>query len=323
MILIRFCIFLMLILGPITAVTAQNYRTPEELADENGAFINIGGEAIYYVAEGNPTDPALIFIHGFGGSTFTWRDILGPVAAQGFYAVALDLPPFGLSTKNPALDYSRSAMADLVAAFMDELGIASATIVGHSMGGAVTAQFAVRHSERVEKLIFVAGGIFSASTSAASDADSSAGRSNPFSLLQRIDPRSPLATAALRALVNRDFFRDTLISAYYDDTLVTEEAVDGYARLLLIEDAPAGFLAYTVARDTDPVTLEDLSESATEIPVLIVWGEEDTWVPITVGETMAQTLQNVEFIHYPAIGHLPMEENTEAFIEDLLRFLQS
>lgn len=320
MILIRFLIFLMLILAPITAVNAQNYRTPEELADKNGAFISIDGEAIYYVAEGNSTDPVIIFIHGFGGSTFTWRDILEPVSDQGFYALALDLPPFGLSSKNPALDYSRSAMADLVAAFMDELGIATATIVGHSMGGAVTAQFAVKHSERIDQLVFVAGGVFSTSTE--TESDSGAGRTSPFSLLQRIDPRSPLATVALRALVNRDFFRDTLMSAYYDDALVTDEAVDGYARLLLIEDAPAGFLAYTVARDTNPVTLEELAEASAEIPVLIIWGEEDTWVPITVGKTMAQTLKNVKFVYYPAVGHLPMEENTEGFIEDLLRFLQ-
>lgn len=323
MIRYRLFIGIVLLLGIVTAASAQGYQTPEELADENGAFINIDGEAIYYIAEGDPGNPAILFIHGFGGSTFTWRDILEPVADQGFYALALDLPPFGLSSKNPALDYSRSAMADLVAAFMDELGIASATIVGHSMGGAVTAHFAARHSARVEKLIFVAGGIFSTSTEAASDTDSSADRSSPFSLLQRIDPRSPLATAALRALVNRDFFRDTLISAYYNDTLVTEEAVDGYARLLLIENAPAGFLAYTVARDTDPVTLEDLSEAAAEIPVLIIWGEEDTWVPIAVGETMAQALRNVAFIRYPAVGHLPMEENTNTFLEDLIRFLQS
>lgn len=319
----RLFVCIVLLLAGMATVSAQGFQTPEELADENGAFANINGEAIYYITEGEPTNPAILFIHGFGGSTFTWRDILEPVANQGFYALALDLPPFGLSSKNPALDYSRSAMADLVAAFMDELGINSATIVGHSMGGAVTAQFAVRHSERVEKLVFVAGGIFPTSTEAASDTDSSADRSSPFSLLQRIDPRSPLATAALRALVNRDFFRDTLMSAYYDDTLVTEEAVDGYARLLLIENAPGGFLAYTVARDTDPVTLEALSKAAAEIPSLIIWGEEDTWVPITVGETLAGALRNAEFVRYSAVGHLPMEENTNVFLEDLIGFLQS
>jgi pimeloyl-ACP methyl ester carboxylesterase len=300
---------------------AQDFATPQELADDNGQFITANDAEIYYIAEGNPEDPAVVFIHGFGGSTFTWRDVLAPVAEAGFYALALDLPPFGLSDKNPELNYARSGMADTVAAWMDALNISQATIVGHSMGGSVTAQFAVRHPEKVTQLVFVAGGIapeLSARTDESSQDEQSA---SPLGLLDTIDPSAPAAPILIRALVNRGFFEDSLSSAYYDANLVTDEAIDGYARLLQIENAPAGFLAYVQARETELITLEDLSQSV-NYPIQIIWGIQDTWVPLEVGLAMADALPNVTLVTYDETGHLPMEERSSIFVEDLLAFLQ-
>ncbi len=299
-------------------VMAQQYRTPQELADPNGQFVDVNGVSVYIVTEGSPDDPVVVFIHGFGGSTITWRDTLPAVAQAGYYALALDLPPFGLSDKNPDLDYSRSGMADLVASLMDTLGIESATIVGHSMGGAVTAQFAVRHPQKVEKLVFVAGGVFEA-LRAENDEEDDPG---PLSLLNAIDPKSPAAPILLRGLITRSFFIDTLRSAYYDDSVLTDEAVDGYARLLLIEDAPIGFLAYVQAQEANPITLEDLAAAAENVPVALMWGNQDTWVSVELGKTMAQAIPGAQLILYDEVGHLPMEEAVEAFNTDLIDFLK-
>lgn len=304
---------------------AQPFQTPAELADEDGAFITANDASIYYVALGSPHDPAVIFIHGFGGSTLTWRDTLQPVADAGFYAIALDLPPFGLSDKNPALDFSRSGMADTVAHFMQALDIPSATIVGHSMGGSVTAQFAVRHPDKVDALVFVAGGVATGVTTSSDNDDTEQQQSasgTPFALLNTIDPQAPAAPILLRALVTRNFFADSLRSAYYDPDLITEEVIDGYARLLLIEEAPIGFLAYVQAQETAPITLEDLVAVA-DYPIQIMWGIQDTWVTIGVGEAMAQALPDASFITYNETGHLPMEERPADFVADLLAFLSS
>lgn len=319
-----FWLCLICVFSVAVPVAGQTYQTPEELADPGGLFADVQGASIYYITAGDPADPAVVLIHGFGGSTFTWRDVMPVLAEAGFYAIALDLPPFGLSDKNPDLNVTRSGMADMVAGLMDELSIERATIVGHSMGGAVTAQFAVRHSKRVERLVFVAGGIFEARTPEQVAADGEReGGSSPLGLLNRIDPKAPAAPLLLRALVTRDFFANTLLSAYYDPETVSDEAIDGYARILLIEDAPVGFLAYVQAQETEPVTLIELMAVTDQTPVLILWGEEDTWVPIALGELMSNALADVTFVRYPLVGHLPMEENTEAFNADLIAFLQS
>jgi pimeloyl-ACP methyl ester carboxylesterase len=293
-------------------------KTAEELADPDGAFADVNGVSVYYRAQGDETNPVVILIHGFGGSTFTWRDTLPALAEAGFYAIALDLPPFGLSDKDPDLGYSRSWMSDLVSDFMDTLGIETATIVGHSMGGAVTAQFAVRHPEKVEKLVFVAGGVFEAMEAEENEDESS----SPLNFLNSIDPKAPAAPILLRTLVTKDFFIDTLASAYYDPSIVTEEVADGYAKLLEIEEAPIGFLAYVQAQETEPISLDDLANATQETPVLLMWGIEDTWVQIALGETMLAALTNAELVTYKQVGHLPMEEDTEVFNTDLIAFLE-
>ncbi len=302
---------------------AQTFKTPEELADANGAFVDVNGVRLYYTSAGDPADPAVILIHGFGGSTFTWRDVQPALAEAGFYSVALDLPPFGLSDKNPDVDYSRSGMADSVVGLMDNLGIASATIVGHSMGGAVTAQVAVRHPERAERLVFVAGGIFEVLQSSDAESTPEAQSASPLSILASIDPRSPVAPILLRSLIDKNFFATTLASAAYKDEVITEAMVEGYLRFIEIEDAPVGFLAYTQAVEANPISLENLVTATGDKSVLLLWGVEDTWVELRLGETMHAALSNSQLLTYEGIGHLPMEEDLSAFNRDLIAFLQA
>lgn len=302
---------------------AQTFKTPEELADPNGAFADVNGVRVYYTSAGEPSAPAVILIHGFGGSTFTWREVQPALAEAGFYSVALDLPPFGLSDKNPDLDYSRSGMAEVVVGLMDVLGIESATIVGHSMGGAVTAQLAVHHPERAERLVFVAGGIFEVLQSSDSESTPEAQSSSPLSILATIDPRSPVAPVLLRSLIDRRFFANTLESAAYKDEVITDAMVDGYLRFIQIEEAPVGFLAYTQAVEAQPISLDDLVATASDKPVLLMWGVEDSWVELRLGETMHAALPASQLLTYAGIGHLPMEEDLDAFNRDLIAFLEA
>jgi pimeloyl-ACP methyl ester carboxylesterase len=313
---------LLLLLLSVSLVQAQ----PEaalRLADENGNFTTVDNAQIYYISEGNPQDPAVMLIHGFGGSTVTWRETLPALAEAGFYAVALDLPPFGLSDKSTDLTYTRAQMADWTAALMDELGIEEAVIVGHSMGGAVTAQFAVRHAERVQGLVFVAGAVpASRQMTPTPEPDNSDDEDDsPLSLLDDINPNSPFAAAALRFLFTEDRFADMLSSAYAEDYTVSEETLQAYMRPLQLDNWPQGFLAYLGADNRNPVTASDLSQQVDK-PVLILWGEADTWVPPQVGQALHEVLSGSQLMTYENVGHLPMEEVPQQFNEDLIAFVQ-
>jgi pimeloyl-ACP methyl ester carboxylesterase len=291
----RLFLFLIVITA-ITCVSAQTYQTPQDLADPDGQFLDIDGISIYVQLRGEPENPAVILIHGFGGSTFTWRGTLDPLVEAGYYAIALDLPPFGLSDKSADIDYSRSALSDLVAGVMDELGIENAVIVGHSMGGGVTASLGVRHSDRVRGLVFVAGGVFEAMpvSDTSDDGERGGGLSDLSGFMDTLDPESPFAAALVRTFLTPERFTDLLESAYVRKEVITSEVIAGYQRPLLIEDWPQGLLAFSAAEETSPITLDDLAAAVTEndIPVLIIWGESDEWVSIALGETMHAALSD-------------------------------
>ena len=128
----------------------------ENLADENGAFINVNGVQVYFIHE-NGRDAPVIFLHGFGGSSADWSAVMTDLDEHERYA--LDLPGFGLSEKRLDLDLSGQALADDVAAFMDTQQIEAAHIVAHDLGGNVALHLAGRHPERVLSLTLVAAAV--------------------------------------------------------------------------------------------------------------------------------------------------------------------
>ena len=321
----RYFVALLIGLLVILPAAAQSYKTPQELADPDGQFLDIDGTSIYIQARGDVEDPAVILLHGFGGSTFTWRNSLDPLAEAGYYVVAMDLPPFGLSDKSADIDYSRTGLANLVIAVMDDLKIDSAVIVGHSMGGGVTAYLGAQHPDRVRGLIFVSGGLFEALPDAASNQGDTSSRDGLFAMLEGIDPASPVASLLVRTFLTPERFTELLDSAYVRKEVITPEVIAGYQRPLLTEDWPEGLLAFSAAEERTPVTLEALTGAVeeNEIPVLILWGESDPWVSIALGETMHTALIDSQMDTYKGVGHLPMEEDTEAFNASVIAFLEA
>jgi pimeloyl-ACP methyl ester carboxylesterase len=182
------------------------------------------------------------------------------------------------------------------------------------IGGAVATYFVINYPERVDKLVFVDGGIF----------DSSQQRSpsdSPFAFLQNIDLNSPIAEETLRVSLRPATFADIMSSAYYDPAFITEEVVAGYTRPLQIENWPYGFISFLQDEQSQVVTMADLATGAT-MPTLIIWGEADTWIPLARGESMRGALADVRLVTYPKVGHLPMEKNIDRFNADLIRFLE-
>src|SRR5213079_3467018 len=98
--------------------------------------------------------PPVLFLHGLGASMYAWRKNLAAVAAAGFRVIAFDNRGFGLSDKPPG-PYDNAAYARLAIALMDSLRVSDAVLVGHSMGGAIAAEVAIEHPQRVRGLVLV------------------------------------------------------------------------------------------------------------------------------------------------------------------------
>ena len=118
----------------------------------------LDGAQIHIATGGLDFDPAgrvLLFIHGSGQSHLTWVLQTRYFAHRGFSVLAPDMPGHGLSGGTPLA--SIAEMADWVASLLESLGVAEATLVGHSQGVLVALEAARRHPDRVSALTLIAG----------------------------------------------------------------------------------------------------------------------------------------------------------------------
>jgi pimeloyl-ACP methyl ester carboxylesterase len=280
----------------------------DDLIGEHGRFLDIDGLRIY-VEEQNPesAQATIVFIHGFGGSTFSWRHNAPFFVGQGYRVVSLDMKGFGLSHKDFASDYSHPSQAELIAKMLARLEIDQAYFVGHSMGTSVMLHFAHLYPEGVLGLISVGG-----------SASLNEGAICPFAWL-KFGPFRRAGEVFLTRYVTRERVGKLLESASHQD-IVKAEIVDGYHNRLVIGQWAQSLLAMTRDMQKNSITfpLEDIT-----FPTLIFWGEQDTWVRRAEIDKWRDRIPSAEFHVIPETGHLLMEENPELFNNMVLAFLES
>jgi pimeloyl-ACP methyl ester carboxylesterase len=282
--------------------------SPDDLVGEHGRFLDIDGASIY-VEEQNPesTQATIVFVHGFGGSTFSWRHNVPFFAGQGYRVVSLDMKGFGLSYKDFASDYSHPAQAGLLAEVVARLEIDQAYFVGHSMGTSVMLHFTHLYPEKVLGLISVSGAV---------SLDRGCVR---ISALLSFAPFRRIGEVFLTRYVTKERVGGLLQSASRQD-IVTAEVADGYYNRLVAGQWAQSLLGMTrdMSKNTITFTLEDF-----QFPTLILWGQNDTWVKQINIDRWRDEIPSAEFHVIPETGHLLMEENPELFNNMVLTFLQS
>lgn len=259
----------------------------------------IDGTALRVLDTG--TGPAVVFVHGLGASIYAWRAILRPALQAGHRVVAFDNRGFGFSGR-PDTGYSNAAYTRLLVALLDSLAITDAVLVGHSMGGAISAQVAIEHPERVRGLVLIGPAGY--------------GVSEPWSL--RV-ARLPLAGRLLSGLRGRWTVAQLLRSTYGDPGRVTAADVDQY------------YATAAVPRST--VALRGVFQEfrfdalrgrlgRIQAPTLLIWGAQDRWIPLRLGEQMALELANGALVAIPGAGHDVQEERPDELVPTLLAFLR-
>jgi pimeloyl-ACP methyl ester carboxylesterase len=264
-------------------------------------FVRVGDQFVHVEQAG--TGEPVVLIHGFGASTYSWRKVM-PALAASHRVVAIDLNGFGYTQRPTSrASYTREAQGRLVLGTLDALGIDRAHIVGHSYGGGLTLYLASRHPERFRTMVLVD----SSAPTYANDRRSRAAALRPLDVL------------FVRSVVLRpSMVRKGLLRSYYDDSLVTPELVQAYLDRLAVEGVGNAFYGLTApAPPGEPVELEKI-----EIPSLVIWGAHDELISPETGRRAAARLPHAEFVLFDKSGHLPMEEEPEAFLATVLPFLE-
>jgi pimeloyl-ACP methyl ester carboxylesterase len=254
--------------------------------------------------------PALLLLHGIGDSSESWVEVMRELARD-HTVIAPDLLGHGRSAK-PRADYSVAAYANGMRDLLTVLDIGRVTVVGHSLGGGVAAQFAYQYPERCERLVLVAtGGVAREVTPILRIA------SMPLAELVLLPMRflptaitAPLMLQALR-LAGNDVTCDA-------DELrrVVERLSDGEARI-----AFSRTLRSVVDWRGQVVTLRDRSYLAEAMPTLVVWGECDGVIPLSHAALLQTAMPHSRLEVFPGAGHSPHHTDPERFVGLLRDFL--
>ncbi len=170
--------------------------TPETLVEDE---TTVDGVRVFFRRSVEPVDgQAMVHVHGFGISGTYLLPTAGELADE-YPTWVPDLPGYGRSG-NPAKTLSIPELADALAAFMDAVGVERATLVGNSLGSAITSAFASQHRDRIDRAVLVspAGGLHN--------------RPLPRALSQMIAdvPREPIRLATVAA---PDYLRFGLVDS--------------------------------------------------------------------------------------------------------------
>lgn len=292
---------------PVPAL--KNTTAAQELADEDSHFIEINDILVHYKIAGSG-EPVFILLHGFGASTFSWREVLTPLAKYGT-VLAYDRPAFGLTDRPIPGEwvgespYSLDAQVELLIGLMDTLGIQKAVLVGNSAGGTVAFAAALKYPQRVQRLVAVDAAIYTSSTS------------SPFLQFLLHTPQmqhlGPLISRSLAGKRGDDFIR----SAWHDPARITPEVLAGYRKPLQVDNWDVALWQLTLASQKNAIA-ENLSRLV--VPVLVVTGDDDRIVPTADSIKLAEEISGSQLVILDDCGHVPQEECPEQFLSAIYSF---
>lgn len=276
---------------------------PEALADADSQFMAVNGLTVHYKTGGSGS-PALVLLHGFGASLFTWRELFAAPSPMG-RLYAFDRPAFGLTERQLPGAYSPDDQVALTLAMLDQWGLERAVLVGSSAGGTVALRFALRHPDRVSGLILIGPAVYTGG-----------GTPTLIQPLLGVPQVERVGLFALRHILPRS---DSLLGVgWLEPSRATPAVMEGYKKPLRAHDWDRALWAFI--RASRPFTAEArLGEI--RVPTLVVSGDQDRVVPVAESVRLSQRLPNAALALIPDCGHLPHEECPEAFIARISVFL--
>jgi pimeloyl-ACP methyl ester carboxylesterase len=248
--------------------------------------------------------PAIVLVHGLGANLTHFEHVAPALVAAGHRVCGLDMPGFGLSGK-PRRPYSVRWLAGSVTALMDHLGIATATMAGHSLGGLVVADAALHERQRVDRLVLISSaGLFQMPL--------------PFQWVARTIMRPGLVAAALernaRRLLEKRVFeeRNEKVERFIEQAVTRPDPrfVHDLARVM-----------WSLRKDLTGYHLFDRVQQLT-MPTLVMYGARDRLLPTKAVPRWAGKLPAGEMEVIERCGHMPIIEKPEQVVARMKQFLQ-
>ena len=247
----------------------------------------------------------VILIHGLAASLFDWNDLLPALTSAGYAAYALDLLGHGKSGKPECLaEYTLENVFGHFCGWLETLALDEPlTLVGHSLGGYLAIEYALRHPQKVCALALV----------------------DPFisleqlPLLLRLNYRKPLVTTTLIEMTPEWLFRRvidltslSIRNGYVLSESVREQTAADYKRA-----HPGIFNILHTVKDLTP-RLPSVSQ-----PALLLWGSQDQTLSPASFPKILEQMPTASGFPIPGAGHVPHQSHAEEFNRRVMAFLQT
>lgn len=253
----------------------------------------------YYSTEANK--PAVVLIHGFLSSTFSYRRLI-PFLKDDYTVLAVDLPPFGKSEKSSSFVYSYSNLASVVVELINKLSLKEVVLVGHSMGGQICLNIVRQQPGLVRKVVLLC----------------SSGYLNRSPKPLIYSTYLPYFSLVVKRWLAKQGIMKNLMNVVNDHALIDDEMVDGYMEPFL-DNQIFRALARLIRHREGDLLPEQLQEI--EVPILLLWGEDDRVVPLSIGKRLQADLRNSELMAISNTGHLLPEERPEYVYDKMRNFI--
>ena len=257
----------------------------------------MAGDTALHLCDSEKGEKCVVLLHGYLESILVWEEFI-PLIYKSVRVVTLDLPGHGISEVKGSV-HTMDYLADVVSAALKALGIESAYIVGHSMGGYVALALCERHPEQV------AGVVLLHSTPNADSEEKRKNREREISLVKsgKKELLAQTAPGAGFAADNRSRCKD-FIEDLVEIVHMTED--EGIVALL------GGMMARKDQNDM----LRQLS-----VPQLFIFGRKDEYIPEAVAQTIAESHPQAKVVWMDNSGHMSFVEQPQQCAQALLSFV--
>ncbi len=279
-----------------------------EAAGPGAEFVDLAGiqvrvERASYSGDCKCEAPLIVLMHGFGASTFSWREVIAPLSAFG-EVIAYDRPGFGFTERpttwvgvNPyGFEGNFKIVDEIIAKYGKDRKV---ILVGHSAGGQLASEYARLNPTKVEGLVLVDPAILT-----------TGGGAEGFEWLYQIPQIQKLGPILVSSIATSG--DDLLRESFFDKAQLTTAVYDGYHRPLKIEGWEQGFWNFATAPRKNQLA-DNLDKIST--PTLLISGDHDTVVPTADTVKLEKLIKGSSLVLIKNSAHLPQEEQPEAFME--------
>lgn len=273
-----------------------------------------GGQVVNYRDEGNPNGPVVLMVHG-AWATLSDYDKWVPVLAKHYRVVRLDMPGHGMTDAfKDRRKQIPAEWAKFVKAFVDAKGLNSFALIGHSYGGNASLRYVVSNPSSAKLLVLVAPG------GAPTDDAVESLTEGEMSIMKMYN--NPIGRYLVPRMISKDFLKDNYSILVNDMANFPDSFIDQSFDVMRYEKnlgAPIELAVNAMQGYDKNLT----SVAGISIPTLLMWGEKDAVEPANGAEPLKAAIPSSEVIIYPNIGHMPMVENPEQSIADIVSFFKA